>query len=145
MMRKGRRSKPPGVGICRVLMVVRRAGCVSFSPVSRLAQIGTVWSALETQPLWAKSGSSNSHPPPHASGVHQAALPSRPCASQLGTLTEHGAERRCAGWGVLEHPGASVHRSARGLNPGVLRLEESSAMGYYMRDSTGAPTEIDGR
>src|ERR1700758_457252 len=55
MMRKGRRSKPPGVGICRVLMVVRRAGCVSFSPVSRLAQIGTVWSALETQPLWATS------------------------------------------------------------------------------------------
>jgi hypothetical protein len=55
MMRKGRRSKPPGVGICRVLMVVRRAGCVSFSPVSRLAQIGTVWSALETQPLWASN------------------------------------------------------------------------------------------
>src|ERR1700760_413383 len=71
MMRKGRRSKPPGVGICRVLMVVRRAGCVSFSPASRLAQIGTVWSALETQPLWARTidvdmGVSPPYPPGNA-------------------------------------------------------------------------------
>jgi hypothetical protein len=78
MMRKGRRSKPPGVGICRVLMVVRRAGCVSLSPVSRFAQMGTVWSALETQPVWASSIGVDTRvralDPPGNSGVNGSAL-----------------------------------------------------------------------
>ena len=47
MMRQGPTLKATAKRrVSRGLMVVREARCVSLSPVSRLARIGAVWSAL---------------------------------------------------------------------------------------------------